>query len=139
MGRITRVATLAATALLACGTARAAEWLSLGKSDDGKQETFVDVSSIRVTGPVHRAWVKFVVAPRTMRVPGHSWWKYSMNYQAFNCEVATYRTEAASVYYDDGSMPDSVPDEAKDMKWKPVPPESEVSVEMALICGSTPK
>jgi hypothetical protein len=34
--------------LLACGTARASDWVSLGKSDDGQQEYFVDVSSIRV-------------------------------------------------------------------------------------------
>ena len=49
--------------LVACGTAQATDWASLGKSDDGAQEVFVDVSRIRVKTVVRRAWIETLFAP----------------------------------------------------------------------------
>ena len=59
--------TLLLTLLLACGTAQAVEWVSLGKADDAHTEDFVDVSSIRVDGEVRRAWIKTIYVPYTER------------------------------------------------------------------------
>jgi hypothetical protein len=52
--------------LLACGTAQAAEWVSLGK-DLENREIFVDVSSVRIADSLRRAWFKVVYEPHTKR------------------------------------------------------------------------
>jgi hypothetical protein len=54
--------------LLACGTAQAAEWVSVDKQKSG-METFVDVSSIRLEGGIRRFWTKGVPPPKTKRGP----------------------------------------------------------------------
>jgi hypothetical protein len=53
--------TILLTLLLACGTAQASDWVSIGKSDNGTREYFADVSSIGITGDIRRAWVKTVL------------------------------------------------------------------------------
>jgi hypothetical protein len=60
MGRVTVVVTVLIA--LACDTAQASEWVSLGKTDDVATEYLVDVSSIRVAGSIRRTLVKFVYA-----------------------------------------------------------------------------
>jgi hypothetical protein len=43
------------TLFLACGSAQASEWVSIGKSDDGVREHFADVSIIGITRETRRA------------------------------------------------------------------------------------
>ena len=127
--------------LLACGTAQAAEWVSLGKSDDGKQETFVDISSIRVTDSIRRAWDKRVQAPHTERGTGDDaskWVSYYVGREAFNCGEEVWRSEAISIYFDDGTHW-SAPADFYPRTWEPVPPDTVGSVIMQFICAWKPK
>jgi hypothetical protein len=98
--------TAAFVAALITGTAQASDWVSVGKSDDGKQEIFVDVSSIRIAGDTRRAWIKTVFAPHTRKgIAGdaNKWVSYGVVRVAFNCGEETSQDEAATYYYDDGT------------------------------------
>ena len=126
--------------LLACGPARAAEWVSIGKTDDGKQ-AFVDISSIRVEGDIRRAWIKGVAVPNTTRGPGKyadRWLSYFLSRDVINCADQTLRTEAVEAHFDDGSTL-SAPTKSYPTPWKPVTPESRAAAEMKFICAWKPK
>lgn len=124
--------------LLAYGTAQASEWVSLGKSDSGSQH-FLDVSSIRVAGPIRRAWIKTVLAPQSFREPtgpdANKWWRASIVRTAFNCNLEASRNEAITVYYEDGTN-DSDPTQTE---WRAVTPDTLLSAEMQFICAWKPK
>jgi hypothetical protein len=120
------------TLLLACGTAQASEWVSIGKTNT--VEIFFDVSSIRVEGLIRRAWVKRVLKPHTTKYTGgdaNKWWSETRERIAFNCSDETSREEATTVYYDDGSNESS--DGTK--PWMPVAPDSVGRGEMQFICA----
>jgi hypothetical protein len=126
--------------LLTCGTARADEWLAVGKTDDGKQ-VLVDVSSIRLAGDIRRAWIKGVAVPHTTRGPGkysEHWLSYFLTREAFNCAEELVRTESKEAYFDDGSSISDSP-ESYPTQWKPVEPESRGHAEMQFICSWKPK
>jgi hypothetical protein len=97
--------TIVLTLLLACGTAQAAEWVSLGKSADGTWN-FIDASRIRVMGAIRVARFKRVSAPHTERGSGADakrWLSYGVGRKAFNCAEGTSRHEGWTAYWDDGS------------------------------------
>jgi hypothetical protein len=123
--------------LLSCGTAQAAEWFSLGKSVAG-DETFVDVSSVRVAGPMRRAWFKTIYVPhKTKESTGpdaNKWWHEGLQRKAFNCAEETARSEALTVYYEDGTN-GSDPPAAYPTRWEPVVPETVLNTEMQFICA----
>jgi hypothetical protein len=123
--------------LLACGAAQAANWVSLGKSEDGTVEPFVDVSSIRIAGSIRRAWIKHVFIPHTFRGTGddvNKWQSESLARIAFNCADESKRTEALTVYYDDGTGW-SAPATAYPSPWEPVVPDTVRSTAMQFICA----
>jgi hypothetical protein len=127
--------------LVACGTARASEWVSLGTSNGGKTEHFVDVSSIRVMGGIRRAWTKQSFARHTRKdsaVNSDKWELYWLTRTAFDCGNEASRTEAFTIYYEDGthwtaSMP------ADSEAWAPAPPDTILSAAMQFICAWKPK
>jgi len=126
--------------LLACGTAEASEWVSVGMSVH-KIEIFIDVSSIRVTGGIHRAWVKLVHHNHDQRGNGDDagkWLSHSVSRDAFNCTEETTRAEALTWYFEDGTnhvvSPASYPD-----PWRPVAPDTIDSATMQFICAWKPK
>jgi len=122
--------------LMACGTAQAADWVSIAKANGGKQEFAVDVSTILASGDIRRAWVKSTFAPRTMRAP-HSWtkwWAYNLAREAFNCAEETYSKEALTIHYEDGTVL-LVTDEPLPTPWIPVAPESVLDAEMKFLCA----
>jgi hypothetical protein len=126
--------------LLACGMVHASEWASVGNGNDGK-ETFVDLSSIRITGPVRRAWTKMVVLPHTVEGDGpHAgkWLSYLASYYAFNCADATSRSEAMTYYFDDGTN-GSIDASFFPMQWEPVPPDTAWDTEMKRTCAHKPQ
>ena len=133
--------TILLTLLLASGTAQASEWVSLGKSDDGKQAIFVDVSSVRVAGQIRRAWFKTVLAPHTVRGTGEDvdkWESDEVGQNAFDCSENTRRVEALIIYYEGGGD-HTLPARMFPSPWEPVPPDTLVSVEMHFICAWKPK
>jgi hypothetical protein len=116
-------------ALLIVGSAaHASEWVSLGKSDDGKNETFVDVSDIRVS-EVRRAWIKAVAADSSKTV-------YR---EAFNCEDGTSRSEAIDTYSIDGSTTSTPDYMLRQASWRPIRPDTTWHVVMKFICAWKPK
>jgi hypothetical protein len=129
--------TILLTLLLACGTARASEWVSLGKPD-GKIEVFVDVSSIQVTDIVRRAWIKYVPEHHTARGvlrAAHTWLDYQLLHVRYDCSEQTSSTDAATEYYEDGTHHAA----SGAAPWTPVPPDTVLSVEMQFICAWKPK
>jgi hypothetical protein len=134
-------ATFLLALLLACGTARASEWVSLGQSDNGETQYLVDASSIRAAGTTRRAVFRIAFAPHTMRNtvgPGVSrWWRESLERWAFDCGRKTARLEAQTVYYIDGTKgaaPERFP-----KPWEPVPPDTAISGEMQYVCAWKPQ
>jgi hypothetical protein len=127
--------------LLTCGTARASEWVSIGKSHGGNSEEFVDVSSIRVAGNIRRAWIKSAVAPNYQKGGGeyaNKWVSEYLTRSAFNCVDETARTEGLLVYYTDGTSY-SGPAQSYPDPWSPVPPDTLQSAYMQFICAWKPK
>jgi hypothetical protein len=128
------------TLLLACSTARASEWISLGESANGTQVTTVDVSSISIVGSVRLAWRKVVFAAHSRKSPtdANKWQSYQVVRDAINCAEGTSRFEAVSYYYEDGTheymSPEFLPG-----PWQPVPPDTMASIEMQFICTWKPK
>jgi hypothetical protein len=125
--------------LLACDTARAADWVSVGRTDNGYR-SFVDTSSIKIDGSVRKFWAKGVPPPKTVSAPGGNttkWLSYFLNLEAINCDENAYRVESKVAYFDDGTTL-STPTNSSSM-WKPVPPESLAESEMKLVCAWKPK
>ena len=124
--------------LLVCGTAHAADWVSVGKTDSG-YHSFVDVSSIRIDGSIRKFWTKGVPQSNTVRGPGanaHKSLSYFLAREAINCEDQTYRVESKVAYFDDGTTLDAPAEPSN--PWKPIPPESRAEDDMKLVCAWKP-
>jgi hypothetical protein len=127
--------------VLTCGTAEASDWLPIGKSEDGKQQIFVDTSSIRIDADIRRAWIKTILTPHAVRGlfdDANKWVTYELNRDAFNCMNEAYRFEAQTEYYEDGSNY-SVPASNYPSTWAPVPPDTVADNLMRVICAWKPR
>ena len=93
--------------LLTCGTAQAADWVLVGKSENGGNETLVDTASIRAKGSIRQAWFKMVPERHKMQGWGpnaQKWVEHFLTKVAFNCSEETQRSEASTYYYEDGEI-----------------------------------
>jgi hypothetical protein len=119
--------------LLACSVAKAAEWVSVAKSNNGEIEAFVDVSSIKVAGAVRRVWDKTnSVTPVYFMGKQVSEQVMSMS---FNCTDETVRPDYVIYYYMDRTN-DS---ETGNGIWVPIAPGSVWQHEMKFVCSWKPK
>jgi hypothetical protein len=132
----------ALTLLLASGAAHAAQWVSLGRADAGK-EAFVDVSSIRIDAEIRRGSSKVVLSPHTQNGGGDfsAKWISEISYNfAFNCVEETGRVEGFSFQFDDGT---NYSDPAKHYPkpWQKVPLDTDAiwTSLMKYICAWKPK
>ena len=123
--------------VIVCSTAQASNWLSLGKSDDGTLENFIDVSSLRIAGNIRRAWFKLAYKTHTEKDSDGKYWSSTVAKKAFNCTEEMSRDEALNVYYEDGTN-HTVPATYYPDPWEPVPPDTVVSTEMHFICTWKP-
>jgi hypothetical protein len=140
--RIRATGAIAAALLLANSAAGASEWVEVGRSKDGTAFQ-IDVSSIRIEGPVRRAWGKSIPPSHTVKgYPGNEkkFVSYFLSRAAFNCADETMKSEAMMVYFEDGGV-DTVPVDLLPQfaKWTPVPPDTPLSLEMQSVCSSKPK
>jgi len=122
--------------LLICGAAHASHWTRIAKFTDG-ESIQIDLSSIRVTGGVLRAWFESHYAPHSKIGSGedaNKWIDYYLFRNAFDCAQEHRLAEAIFLYYDDGTSSSIAPDE----KWQPVPPDSNADAEMKFICAWKP-
>jgi hypothetical protein len=120
--------------------AGASDWVSVGKINDGTQETFVDTSSIRIAGDLRRAWLKIVPAPHTLTgVAGgpNKWVDHDLRREAFRCRDEYHRREAQMSFFDDGTSY-TLPSKLLAASWDPVPPDTAASVVMRFICNWAP-
>ena len=127
--------------LLACGAAQAADWASLGKSDDGAQEVFVDGSRIRVKAGIRQAWIETLFAPRTRRGVDENaskWQQRSIALYSYNCNDETVKIESLATYFDDGTIY-TTPADSNSGPWRPVPPDTLLNAQMQFICAWKPK
>jgi len=128
-------------AMLGVGaSAAAADWVSLGKVNDGSQETFIDTTSIRIDGDLRRGWLKLVSAPHTLTglVGGpDKWVDYQLRREAFRCRDEYHRSEGLVIFFDDKTS-FTTPVKSLPMLWEPVPPDTAASVVMQFMCGFEP-
>jgi hypothetical protein len=126
--------------LLACGVAQASEWASIGKSDDGKEEGFIDTSSIRISGDIRRAWVKLIYGPHTKSDPDNPkmWEREAVAHEKFNCSDETESADALTIYYEDGTVYSLSP-QLLPTPWSPVPPDTMMSDDLRFVCAWKPK
>jgi hypothetical protein len=133
----TRHVLFGTTLVMISGTVASEEWLNIGRSEDGKIEVFVDVTSIRAERNIRRAWTKHDYAQRSQEVAGHDpakWIDYSVSRKAFNCTEEMSKTEAMTLYFEDGTT-ESVPAEHDPEPWKRVVRETLIGVEMKFVCS----
>lgn len=124
--------------LLACGAALASDWVSIDKSDDGKTETLVDRSTIRIDGLTRKVWSKLVNAPHSTRGvsdAAHKWVAFSVARMVFNCQEETTKLDSLQIYYEDGTN-ESVSGEPG---WRPVVPDTLMQREMQFVCAFKPE
>jgi hypothetical protein len=98
------------TLLMACGSLQASEWVSLGKDSSGKRTSYVDASTIEISGDLRRASFKTVIAPRVEQGTGShsSTWVISASQRlAFLCVEGQLRDEALLLHFEDGSDEES--------------------------------
>ena len=134
---IAKASLVAVVLSLACGTAQASDWKSTGTNAKEDFETFVDVSSIRVTGDIRLAWIKFVYEPTTVRGAGiHSqkWLDRELVRYAFNCAEELARVEAQSTYFEDGTLVSPSAD-LFPAPWAPVVPDTMIESWMQVVCA----
>lgn len=81
---------------LAAGVAQAGDWREIGQADN--KVWAVDISSIRESGRIKRAW--FAVVDGEVR----NGIEYSMNYNAVSCDEWAWGTDRYVAYTPDGSV-----------------------------------
>ena len=117
-GTIMRSKLIAALLLLTATPALAeADWVEVGKSDDGTRTVtiYIDRSSIRITGPIRRFW------QRKDLVNGPHGWKQAVTLREDNCASGEWRQLHLTVYYVDGTNESLTP---KDKPWEYVTPDT---------------
>jgi hypothetical protein len=130
------------TLLLTSGTVEAAEWVSLGKPGNGKKETFVDVSSIRIDGKTRSGASKVVLASHSVTGAGDNAnkWISEISYLfTFDCYEKSSRVDAMTAYFDDGTNW-SEPASAFPKPWVTVPPgfQSNWTTLIQFVCAWKP-
>lgn len=133
----TRNVLFGAILVLISGTAASAEWLDIGRSADRKIRVFVDVTTIHAEGNIRWALTKYDYEERTQEVASHDpakWIDYTLYRKAVNCAEEMGRTEAITLYFEDGTT-ESVITEPDPEPWKPVLPETLMAVEMKFVCS----
>jgi hypothetical protein len=108
---------MAAAPLLANFGASASEWVDVAQSKDGTTLQ-IDVSSIRIEGPIRRAWLKSVPPSHTMKGP-------SLMRVAFNCLLGSHTVNLDIL--------------SEFSKWDRIPPNTALSSGMQFVCLWKPK
>jgi hypothetical protein len=123
--------------VLACGSAQAEEWVSLGRTDNGTKETFVDVASIQIESGLRRGSSKVVFASHAQSGAGEyssKWVRYFGYRFAFNCVNKMGRVEGMTGYFDDGT---TYIDHYYPKPWQTVPmaPKTNWTTLMEYVCA----
>lgn len=130
---------LLALLILVCGTARAAEWVSIPLTNPNKT-VLIDTTSVSVSGSVRRAWFKFVMSQHSTKGVGiyeGRFVAYVLMRTAYDCEQKNSRTDGAQWFYEDGTNSTTTPTTL--LEWAPVAPDSMADSLLTYICAWRPK
>jgi hypothetical protein len=92
---------LVACFLFASGTTHAADWLSLGKAEDGNSESFVDRSTIAVVVSVRSARFKYVLKHH-IDMYKTRWIERSEAFSEYDCKRKTTHAIELIIYLEGG-------------------------------------
>ena len=121
--------------MLACGTAWAADWTRIPLANPDKV-VLIDNTSVSVSGPIRRAWFKFVFPPHTRRGVGiyqDRFVTYTLVRTASDCEQKNSRTDGIQWFYEDGTNNTTNP--TPPPEWEPVAPGSMAGALLSYICA----
>jgi hypothetical protein len=127
--------------VLTCGAAQAFVWVQAGATKDGAR-SFVDTSSIKVTGSGRQAWLKMTYPPHTRKDAGSAsgkWVNYYLNHATFDCGKGMAKSEAQKIYYDDGTSSTAPADVGNGQRWDRVTPNTVLDTVMKFVCSWKPK
>jgi hypothetical protein len=99
-----------------------------------RNDTYVDISSIRVSGAIRRVNFKYVHLTPVKKYPWPSV-TFSIDTIAFDCLDHRERTDWIDDYYDDGSARKS-PGYTDAVLWNPIRPKTISAEDLELICGA---
>lgn len=98
--------TMGLALLLACGAAQASEWKPIPSE---KYPTYVDTSTITVSGQIWRASFKVLYKPHEMSVPDLTkpdrWIAKDVGVDEFDCSRETIRVISGAMYHNGDDMP----------------------------------
>jgi hypothetical protein len=129
------------TLLLACGAARTAEWVYIGDVKEGNK-WYVDVSSIRISGPIRHALLKSVDLPHTIKGPSpleKEWESYYESLYKYNCDEGSAKLESMTVHYENGAMWKLTQETIDKHSWSQVIPDTVGGKIMKVVCVWKPK
>lgn len=97
------------------GSAGAADWLSLGKTQGGDSEAFVDRATIAVVGNIRSAVFQYVLDPHIDKL-GKEWIVRSEQFSEYDCKNASVHAVKLIIYLEGGGTHTSFSANA----WAPV-------------------
>jgi formylmethanofuran dehydrogenase subunit B len=118
-------------ALLLTSPAGAAEWRGIDLSDQYK--ALLDVSSIRIQGPIRHAWEKNESITGVCEQGRRC--SYYLAYVAVNCADGSFRFEEAFTFFADGHSAPDGPQEP-DRAWRLAVPDSLQDAILKAICDA---
>jgi hypothetical protein len=113
---------IVAAFIIASGNSLAAEWQSLGKTDDGNSETFVDHSTITVIGSIRSARFRYVPRHHLDRYKA-AWIERSEASSEYDCNKSTTHGIELILYLEGGdthAVPQSAAWESVQAPWDQV-------------------
>jgi hypothetical protein len=109
----------------------AVNWTPVRSESSGS--TYVDMSSIQVSGFIRRVNFKYVLPPPQKKYPWPSI-SFSILSVAFDCKDHRMRADWRDSYYDDGSAIKN-PGYADSVLWDPIRPKTDSAADWELVCG----
>ena len=107
-----------------------AEWMAL--RTEGYGPTCVDTSSFKISGDIRRVIFKHPDRP-PKRISSNRWVRYSIGMEAFDCKDQRMRTDASTMYFNDGTAEPGFADDP--VIWYPIRPDTVPASDLAFVCG----
>lgn len=121
--------------LALCAEAYASDWRPISTNTRKNITSYIDVSSIRISGDVRRAWIK--IDTHNERSQKGTPPDHIISRHAYNCRDETKSIEAGTLYYRDGRIV-SLSSENFPTAWELVTPDTADEAQMKFLCSWKP-